>query len=87
MTEPIPQWAQQLILQLNELEIFIFDVPQLRDKTITNSNELEKICKTASAIKENTRLVPQILELLIANYSNYDELSKKIDKLESSKTN
>ena len=87
MTEQIPQWAQQLISQLNELEIFIFDVPQLRDKTITNSHELEKICKTASAIKENTRLVPQILELLIANYSNCDELSKRVDELENSKLN
>ena len=86
MTELIPQWAQQLISHINELEILLFDVPYLRDNTVTNYHELEKICKTVSAIKENTRLVPQILELLIANYTNYDELSKKIDKLGNTKT-
>jgi hypothetical protein len=87
MAEPIPQWAKQLTSQINELETFLFDVPFLRDKTITNGKELEKICKTISTIKENTKLIPQILELVIANYTNYDDLCKKIDRLENSKTN
>ncbi len=87
MTETVPQWAQQLQTHFTELEQFLFDVPQLRDKTITNFNELEKISKTISIIKENTKLVPRILEVVIANYAYCDRLSKRIDELENSKTN
>ena len=87
MAEPVPQWAQTIITHLTELERLIFDVPVLRDNTITNCKELENIHKTICTIQKNTRLVPQILELLIENCTNFDDLSKKIIKLENSKIN
>jgi len=87
MAEPVPQWAQELVSHINELEQFLFDVPILRDKTITNYNEIENIHKTISVIKQNTRLVPQILELAIANYTACEKLSKKVHELENAKIN
>lgn len=86
MKEPVPEWAQQLMSQLSELEMLIFDVPHLREKTISNGNELHKINKTISAIKSNTMLVPQVLEVTIANYTIYDKLSKRVEKLENPDT-
>ena len=87
MAEPVPQWAQTIITHLTQLERLLFDVPELRDNTIINCKELENIHKTISIIKKNTRLVPQILELLIENSTIFYELSKKIVKLENSKIN
>jgi len=48
---------------------------------------LKKIHKTIFAIKQNTKQVPQILELAIANYTNCDELSKRVNALENPQIN
>ncbi len=87
MAQPIPEWAQQLLTNFNELEQLLFDVPQLRDKIVTNCNDLGTIHRTIYAIKENTSVVPRILELAMENYTKCDELSEKIKVLESSITN
>jgi len=42
LAEPVPQWAQELVSHVNELEQLLFDVPILRDNTIINCKELEK---------------------------------------------
>jgi len=87
MSEPIPQWAQELVSHFNELEQLLFDIPILRDKTITNYNEIENIHKTISIIKENTKHVPRILELAMENYTKCDELTNKVNALENSMIN
>ena len=87
MQEPIPQWAQQLLTNFNELEQLLFDVPILRDKTITNYNEFKKSHKIIHVIQKNTNIIPQILEIVIENYRKYDELLHKVDKLVNCKTN
>ncbi len=87
MREPVPEWAQQLLTHFSELELLLFDIPILRDKTITNYNEIENIHRTISIIKENTKLVPRILEIAIENYVKCDELSDKVKILENSMFN
>jgi len=87
MREPAPKWAQDLLTHFTEVEQLLFDIPQLRDKTKTNSDEFEKIQKTIYGIKQNTNAVPQILELAMENFTKYEELSKKVNALENSKTN
>ena len=87
MSEPVPEWVQQITTHLGQLEQLLFDIPILREKTITNHNEIENICQKISAIKEHTRGVPQILELAIENYTKCEELSEKINTLEKSMKN
>jgi len=67
MSEEIPQWAQQLIA----------DVGDLKEQVLTNCAKLDGMKNTIDTMKENTDLIPQVLEIVQANGENNEELSKE----------
>ena len=65
MSEEVPKWVQQLIV----------DVGELKKQTLQNCNKLD-------SMKENTDMIPAILEIVTANGQGIEVISKRVDKLE-----
>lgn len=67
----------------DKLDMLIGEIKGLKDQTSQNCTKINDLTVDVKSIKEDTQLLPQILELVQANGNNHEELSKRVDKLEN----
>ncbi len=67
----------------DKLDMLIGEIKGLKDQVSQNCTKINDLTVDVKSIKEDTQLLPQILELVQANGNNHEELSKRVDKLEN----